>query len=95
MVIVAGHLRVEPQARESYLTGCVAVVQAARAAHGCLDFAIGADLLDPGRINIYERWHSQAAVAAFRGSGPDADQSAAIVAAAVVEYETAASREIG
>ena len=70
MVIVAGHITVEPDQREGDLAGCVAVVEQARRAAGCLDFAISADLTDAGRINIFERWESQAAVDAFRGSGP-------------------------
>ena len=43
MVIVAGHIVVEPQQRESYLAGCVSVVKQARLAPGCLDFAIHRD----------------------------------------------------
>ena len=70
MVIVAGHITVEPQQRESYLAGCVSVVEQARGTTGCLDFAITADLIDPGRVNVFERWESQAAVETFRGSGP-------------------------
>ena len=52
MVIVAGYVAVEPQQRESSLAGCVGVVERARGAAGCLDFAITADLIDPGRVNI-------------------------------------------
>ena len=55
MVIVAGHIVVEPQQRESYLADCVSVVKQARLARGCLDFAITADLVDAGRIDIFER----------------------------------------
>jgi quinol monooxygenase YgiN len=55
MLIVAGHLVVDPSQRESYLAECMPVVEQAREAPGCLDFTIGADLLDPGRINILER----------------------------------------
>ena len=40
MVIVAGHITVEPQQRESYLAGCVSIVERARGAAGCLDVAI-------------------------------------------------------
>ena len=61
MVIVAGHVTVEPQQREAYLAGCVSIVKRARSLAGCLDFAITADLIDPGRVNIFERWESQAA----------------------------------
>jgi hypothetical protein len=48
MVIVAGHITVEPQQRESYLTGWVSIAEQARREPGCLDCAISADLLDPG-----------------------------------------------
>ena len=55
MVIVAGYLLVEPSERDGYLVGCRAVVQRARSTRGCLDFAISADLLDPSRVDIFER----------------------------------------
>jgi quinol monooxygenase YgiN len=62
MVIVAGHITVGPQQRESYLAGCVSIVALARGAADCLGCAISADLIDPGRVNIFERWESQAAL---------------------------------
>lgn len=89
MVIVAGHITVEPQGRESYLAGCVSIVEQARRATGCLDFAICADLVEPGRVNIFERWDSRAALETFRGSGPDTEQRAAILTASVQEYDVA------
>lgn len=94
MLIVAGHITVEPPQRESYLAGCVSVVEQARRAPGCLDFAITADLLESGRINVFERWESQAAVEAFRGSGPGDDQSAAMLSASVAEYDIADARSL-
>jgi quinol monooxygenase YgiN len=94
MVIVAGHVTVEPQERDSYLAGCVSVVEQARRAAGCLDFAIAADLVDSGRVNIFERWESQAAVEAFRGSGPSDEQGAAMLSASVAEYDIADVRPL-
>ncbi|GAB3251123.1 putative quinol monooxygenase [Arthrobacter pigmenti] len=94
MIIVAGHLVVDPKERGDYLAGCVSVVEQARSASGCLDFTIAADLLDPGRINIFERWESQAAVESFRGSGPDEEQSAAMLSATVAEYDVSATRSL-
>src|SRR5215210_8088349 len=94
MVSVAGHITVDPEQRESYLAGCISVVEQARRADGCLDFAITADLLDPGRVNIFERWESQAAVETFRGSGPSNEQSAAILSASVAEYDIADVRPL-
>lgn len=89
MVIVAGHITVGPAQRRTYLDGCVSVVEAARRADGCLDFAVSADLVEPGRINIFERWESQAAVEQFRGGGPSDEQGAAMLSAAVAEYDVA------
>lgn len=94
MVIVAGHITVDPAQRESYLAGCVSIVEQARCATGCLDFAITADLVDSGRIDIFERWESQAAVEAFRGGGPSDEQGAAMLAASVAEYDVAEVRSL-
>jgi quinol monooxygenase YgiN len=94
MVIVAGHITVEPRLRESYLESCVSVVEQARATTGCLDFAITADLIDPGRVNVLERWESQAAVDAFRGNGPSGEQAAATLSASVAEYDVGDVRSL-
>lgn len=94
MVIVAGHLMVDENGRDSYLRGCQAVVEQARSTPGCLDFAISPDLVDAKRINIFERWETQAAVDGFRGSGPSDDQGSAIVSGEVAEYDTADVRSL-
>lgn len=94
MVIVAGHLIVDPAQRESYLADCVSVVEEARKAPGCLDFTIAADLVDPGRIDVFERWESQADVKVFRGSGPSQEQGAAMLSASVAEYDVASARSL-
>lgn len=86
MVIVAGYLTTDPVQRASYLADCASVVEQARRSTGCLDFAISADLVDPGRVNIFERWESQAAVEAFRSTGPSDEQSTAMLSASVAEY---------
>lgn len=87
MVIVAGHVVVDANERDEYLGTCRTVVEQARRAPGCLDFTISADLLDPGRINIFERWGTQDAVDAFRGSGTGREQNAMILSASVEEYD--------
>lgn len=92
MVIVAGHIVVAPDVRDGYLADCRGVVEQARRTPGCLDFAITADLLESDRIDVFERWESRAAVDAFRGSGPDGGQSAAIQSASVAEYDVAEVR---
>jgi quinol monooxygenase YgiN len=94
MVIVSGHLRVDPAERDAYLAGCREVIVAARAAEGCLDFHLSPDPLEPDRINIYEQWASVAAVEAFRGAGPSGDQQATIRDAAVFQHEIADTQRL-
>jgi quinol monooxygenase YgiN len=94
VIIVSGHLTMDAAARPAYLEGCVAVVEAARRAPGCLEFSVAADLLDSGRVVVLERWESADAVAAFRGSGPSDQQQAMITGADVAEYEIASWRSL-
>jgi quinol monooxygenase YgiN len=94
MVIVAGHITVEPQQRESYLAGCVSVVERARGASGCFDFAITADPIDPGRVNIFERWESQAALNTARGNAPGFEQAEAMLSVSVADYDVADVRPL-
>jgi hypothetical protein len=49
-----------------------------------------ADPLDPGRVNVYERWESTEDVERFRGSGPSGETRAQILKADVAKYEIAA-----
>jgi quinol monooxygenase YgiN len=94
VIVVAGWVRVAAEDRERYLESCRGVVEAARAAPGCVDFSVSPDLLDPGRINVFEQWESTEAVEQFRGSGPSDDQQAMIVGAHVVQHEIAASTDL-
>jgi quinol monooxygenase YgiN len=94
MLIVAGFLLVDPLERDSYLAGCRAVVRQARTSPGCLDFTISADLIEPDRIDIFERWESRAAVEEFRGSGPSGEQQGSIVSASVCEYDVSNEKRL-
>ncbi len=86
-IIVAGHLTVDANDRDGYLRSCENAVQAARDTDGCLDFAISADLVDPTRINVYERWRNGLTLEAFRDQGPDDDQMSTLIAIEVGEYQ--------
>ncbi|HEY0453687.1 antibiotic biosynthesis monooxygenase family protein [Actinophytocola sp.] len=86
MIIVSGKIYVAPGERDGYLAGCRTVVEQARVAPGCLDFTLSADLLEPGRINIYERWDTDEDVERFRGGGPPGEQQAQILDGSVARY---------
>lgn len=81
-IIVSGSLRVVPAQRGAFLDARVPILQHARDAPGCLDSSLSADLLDAGRVNVYERWRSRDDLLAYRaGAGPDLDDSIAVTAA--------------
>ena len=89
MLIIAGHVAVAADQRDAYVADCVSVVEAARAAPGCLDFSITADSVAPDQVRIYERWETEAQLLAFRGDGVSDDQQAAILDADVKRYTIA------
>lgn len=91
MLIIAGHLIVDPADRDAYVADCAAVVAQARSAPGCLDFALTADTLDPARVNVYERWESDDDLAAFRDAGPDDGTAARILGADVRKHRVSAT----
>lgn len=90
MLIVSGWISVDPEVRDGYLAGCRRVVVEARATPGCLDFVLSADPVEADRITVYERWASDEVLAAFRGSGPAPEQTAAILDAQVQKYRISA-----
>ena len=93
MLIIAGQLTVDSDDRDRYVSDCKPVVEQARRAPGCEDFALTADPLDPRRVNVYERWDSDEALARFRGSGPDDGLSSRIRGAHVRKYRISATED--
>lgn len=92
MIIVAGSIHITPGQRQAFLDLAGGAVEEARAAEGCLDFAVSADVADPDRVNIFERWQSVEALEGFRGSGMDETQIAMIARGSVRRY---AAEDIG
>lgn len=87
MIIVAGHIRVAESNRTTFLECSTEAVRQARGESACLDFTVSADVLDPDRVNVYERWVNKSALMAFRGEGPSNALNALIISAEVLEFE--------
>lgn len=87
MIIIAGAIHLKTGQRERFIALSSAAIVAARAAEGCLDFAVAADPVDESRVNIFERWESEAALERFRGEGMDEDHSSMIASAKVGRYQ--------
>jgi quinol monooxygenase YgiN len=94
MIIIAGHVTLDPERRDAHLAGSAKIVEKAREADGCLDFSMTADLLDPSRLNLFERWESQAAVKAWRRKAPSNKHAAAMLSGSVAEYDIADERSL-
>ncbi len=86
MLIIAGHLTVDPSHRAAFLAANADVVGQARQATGCLDFVQAADPIDPSRINIFERWDTEEHLLIFRGAGQPESDSPPIQSADVKRY---------
>jgi len=61
-LIVAGTFRVPAENLEALSPHMVAIVAASRAEDGCLAYAYGRDLQDPGLIHVIEQWRDQASL---------------------------------
>lgn len=60
-VIIAGWMDYSVH-RDEVLTHTLTVGAATRAEPGCLDYVMSADPVDPGRIQVFERWSSREAL---------------------------------
>ena len=75
MLIVSGHLVLDPADRDAHVRASVGAVRLARRAPGCLDFAVSADPVDPTRVNVFERWAAPEDLDAFRASDDPGGES--------------------
>ena len=66
MLIIAGHLDLDPTQRSAYVAAHADLVARARAAEDCLDLAISADPVVAARVNLFERWESEDHLTAWR-----------------------------
>ncbi|HEX4251443.1 MAG TPA: antibiotic biosynthesis monooxygenase [Pseudonocardia sp.] len=90
-VIVAGRIYVDPADRDRYVEGHQEIVERARAYPGCLDLAISADAVEPGRVNIFEHFESAEALEAFRAGAPTPSVSIDMLDAQVLKHQISSS----
>jgi hypothetical protein len=90
MVIVSGRIFVSPERRE-VPCGLPLGDAGGSPSTRLRDFVVGADPLEPGRVNVHEEWDSEAELEAFRGAGPEPELAADILDAAVTRHRVVAS----
>jgi len=61
-LIVAGTVRVPPEHADDLRPHMIRMIDATLAEDGCIDYAYGFDVADPGLIRVFEIWRDQAAL---------------------------------
>lgn len=73
MIIVTGHLRVAPDKIEGLRAAARKTLETTRQEKGCILYAYGEDVIDPGLIRIVERWEDWPSLEAH-GKAPHMDE---------------------
>lgn len=78
MIIIAGTVEIDPANREAALAAGRELEAATRRQQGCLDYVWTVDGLSASTIYVYERWESEASLAAHF-AGPNYNGMRAIL----------------
>jgi quinol monooxygenase YgiN len=98
VIIVAGHFVVDPDQREQFLRSRADLMRTSRSEAGCVTYAFSPDPLDPGRVLLFERWETKAALAghlAAQRQGPPLEDGVEVREAEVQQYEISAVGPVG
>jgi quinol monooxygenase YgiN len=68
MLVIAGHVEIDPAAREARVAAATEMMRDTRAEAGCISYTFSADLEEPGTFRIFEEWESQDALDAHFAS---------------------------
>jgi quinol monooxygenase YgiN len=60
MLIIAGTFSVDPDRRAEFLESRLESIGISRGEHGCLEYAMSADAVDPAVVRLFEVWSSRA-----------------------------------
>ncbi len=96
MLVIAGTIEIDPAAWDEAVGLVTEMMIATRAEEGCEAYTFSADLEDPGRLHLFERWESPDALAAHFDSPHMARFQAAaarlgVRATEIVRYEISAT----
>lgn len=95
MLIVTGTIEIDPARVDEVLAAVRTVTEATRAEDGCLAYVFALDAIEPGVINVVERWRDQESLAAHLASPHIADfltaAGPAMTGMDVLKYEIASS----
>jgi quinol monooxygenase YgiN len=97
MVIVAGTLEVDPAKRDTFLRDRETSIRTSRAEPGCITYVLSADPIEPGIVNVFERWESKEALAThlagLAAAAPPSDNP--VTGMDITQYEIASEGPLG
>ena len=68
MIVIAGHVALDPARREQAIAAAREVMSETRKEKGCISYTFSADLDEPGRFRIFEEWDGDEALRAHFAS---------------------------
>ncbi len=98
MIIVAGYFKVAPADRAAFLENRKAAMQRSRGEQGCHAYAMSPDPLDPGLVNLFERWETPEDLAAHlvaNRANPRPADGFEILESQLLRYEIAQVSPLG
>jgi quinol monooxygenase YgiN len=63
-LVISVTVQIDPAKREEAFAAAIEVMRATRAEPGCIAYTFSADLEDPSKVHVFERWASQDALTA-------------------------------
>lgn len=100
MIVIAGSVRIRPDARERAVTVALEMAAATRRESGCRAYRFSADLADPTVFYVHEEWDDDAALARHFATPHMATFRAALPGlvggpAEITRFEVSASGPLG
>lgn len=90
MIVVTGTLRLAPEKMERARPVIAALLAATRQEEGCILYAFGEDVLEPGVLRIVEQWRDWTALEAHGKSAHVGDWRVALKEIGVISRDIAA-----
>ncbi|MEM7273255.1 MAG: antibiotic biosynthesis monooxygenase [Actinomycetota bacterium] len=69
MIVIGGHLRLDPTKRDEAIAAATEMMAATHAEEGCVTYVFSASFDDPGLFHLFEEWETAEALAAH-GQAP-------------------------
>ena len=98
MIIVAGYFRVDPANRAAFIENRGAAMLRSRGEQGCHAYAMSPDPLDPGLVNLFERWETEEDLAAHlvvNRANPNPPDGFEVLDRQLLKYEIAKAGPLG